>query len=294
MNIVVTGSLGNISKPLTLNLIQKGHSVTVISSNPERQKNIESLGAIAAIGSLEDAKFLTQTFTGADAAYCMVPPNFSEPDQIAYYMKIGNSYAKAIKQSGIKRVVELSSYGAHLETGTGFIVGSYKNEQLLNTLESVSITHIRPGYFYYNLLHFIGMVKAAGFIGTNFGGEDKLAMVSPQDIATAIAEELLMVNTNNNIRYVASDDRSCNEVAAVIGKAIGKPNLEWKTLSNEQTHNGMIANGMTPSTAATLVELGAATHSGALREDYDKHQITLGKVKIENYAKEFAQVFNRQ
>jgi len=38
MKIVVTGSLGNISNPLTQELVQKGHSVTVISSNAERQK----------------------------------------------------------------------------------------------------------------------------------------------------------------------------------------------------------------------------------------------------------------
>ncbi len=38
MKIVVTGSLGHISKPLTIELVQKMHTVTVISSNPERQK----------------------------------------------------------------------------------------------------------------------------------------------------------------------------------------------------------------------------------------------------------------
>jgi uncharacterized protein YbjT (DUF2867 family) len=52
MKITITGSLGNISKPLTQELVEKGHSVTVISSNPEKQKEIEALGAAAAIGSL--------------------------------------------------------------------------------------------------------------------------------------------------------------------------------------------------------------------------------------------------
>jgi uncharacterized protein YbjT (DUF2867 family) len=75
MKFVVTGSLGNISKPLTKELVQKGHMVTVISSKPEKQKDIEALGAIAAIGTLEDVDFLVSTFTGADAVYCMVPPN---------------------------------------------------------------------------------------------------------------------------------------------------------------------------------------------------------------------------
>ena len=71
MNIVLTGSLGHISKPLTKILIEKGHSVTVISSKEERQKDIESLGAKAAIGTMEDVEFLTKTFTGADIVYLM-------------------------------------------------------------------------------------------------------------------------------------------------------------------------------------------------------------------------------
>ena len=67
MKITITGSLGHISKPLTIELLQRGHEVVVISSNPEKQKEIEALGATAAIGSLEDVDFLVKNFTGADA-----------------------------------------------------------------------------------------------------------------------------------------------------------------------------------------------------------------------------------
>ena len=64
MNIVLTGSLGHISKPLTKILVQNGHSVTVISSKAERQKDIEALGAKVAVGTMEDVEFLTKTFRG--------------------------------------------------------------------------------------------------------------------------------------------------------------------------------------------------------------------------------------
>ena len=71
MKIIVTGSLGHISKPLAIELVQQGHDVTVISSNPERQEAIETLGAKAAIGIMEDVDFLLATFTGADVVYVM-------------------------------------------------------------------------------------------------------------------------------------------------------------------------------------------------------------------------------
>lgn len=74
MKIVITGSLGHISKPLAEQLLKKGHPVTVISSKPEKKNEIESLGATAAIGSIEDISFLSRTFTAADAVYTMLPP----------------------------------------------------------------------------------------------------------------------------------------------------------------------------------------------------------------------------
>ncbi len=106
MNIVITGSLGNISKPLTQQLAQKRHSVTVISHNPVTQKNIEALGAKAAIGTIEDTGFLAKTFTGADVIYVMKPPFdlFDKNlDVYAFYAHIGNNYMQAISQSGVKK-----------------------------------------------------------------------------------------------------------------------------------------------------------------------------------------------
>jgi len=262
MKIVITGSLGNISKSLTKELVKKGHSVAVISSKDERQKEIEALGANAAIGSIEDVEFLTSTFTGADAVYCMIPPNFTATNQVEYYQKVGNKYAKAIQQAGVSRVVDLSSYGAHLEKGTGFIVGSYEVEKIFDALSNVAVTHIRPGYFYYNLLHFVPMIKSAGFIASNFGGDDKLAMASPIDISAAIAEEIVITTSTKKVRYVVSDDKTCNEVANILGVAIGKPDLQWKTFTNDQVQTAMEARGMLATTAAVMVELGDATHHG--------------------------------
>jgi len=104
-------------------LVQRRHQVTVISSNSEKRPAIEALGASAAIGSLEDVDFLTSTLTGADALFAMVPPKIAEPDHHGYFRGIVSSYIKAIERSGVKRVIYLSSWGADLSEGTGFIVG---------------------------------------------------------------------------------------------------------------------------------------------------------------------------
>jgi NAD(P)H dehydrogenase (quinone) len=38
MKIIVTGSLGNISQPLTEILVAQGHAVTVVSSDPKKRQ----------------------------------------------------------------------------------------------------------------------------------------------------------------------------------------------------------------------------------------------------------------
>ncbi|TCD10750.1 NAD-dependent dehydratase [Pedobacter frigidisoli] len=296
MKIIITGSLGHISKPLTNELVQKGHEVTVISSNPEKQKQIEALGAKAAIGSLQDVDFLTTTFNGAHAVYTMVPPgNYFDPnlDLLAYFTGFGKNYVQAIQASGIKRVVNLSTIGGNLAEGNGILAGAHQVELLLNELpENVTITHMRPNSFYYNLFGYVEMIKSAGIIAANYGGEDIIPWVSPIDIAAAVAEELTSSFAGRKARSVASDDISGNETARILGEAISKPDLKWVVVSDEETLNGLVSIGMNPKIAAGLVEMYGALHSGLLAQDYYQNKpAIMGKVKMTDFAKEFATAF---
>jgi Trk K+ transport system NAD-binding subunit len=58
MKYVLTGSIGNISKPIAQNLIQGGQQVSIITSNEKNIDAIEQLGAEALVGSVEDVAFL--------------------------------------------------------------------------------------------------------------------------------------------------------------------------------------------------------------------------------------------
>jgi uncharacterized protein YbjT (DUF2867 family) len=298
MKIILTGSLGNISKPLAIKLVQKGHDISIISSNVENQSEIEKLGAKALIGSVEDLDFLTQSFTGADAVYCMIPrANYFDPnlDLDAFTRKIGNNYAEAIAKSGVKRVVFLSSIGAHLEKNSGIIQRYNEIESVLNKLSGVSITFMRPTSFYYNLLAYIPVIKNQGFIAANYGADSIIPWVSPNDIADAISAELTTPLDGKKVRYVASEELTGHETASILGEAIGKPNLKWILTTDEETLNGLIAVGMQPKIAEGLVEMYAALHNGSLGEDYYQNRPSeLGKTKLVTYAKEFASIYNQK
>lgn len=193
MKIVVTGSLGNISEPLAIRLLEKGHAVTVISSDPGRQTAIELVGAAAAIGSVDDPEFLAGAFAEADAVYAMVPPNGRAADQPAYYRRVGRNYARAI-QHGVRRVVHLSNWGASLALQASNLPSNFSDthavEELLAELPGLALTHLRPTFFFTNYYWFSGMIREAGFLGTNCSGSRRVPFVHPRDIAAAAAQEL--------------------------------------------------------------------------------------------------------
>jgi uncharacterized protein YbjT (DUF2867 family) len=301
MKIVLTGSLGHIGKPLTQAVVRNGHQVTVISSKPERQSEIEALGAKAAIGTIEDADFLVATFRGADIVYCMetleaVGGFFNKDlDVIAAINKIGNNYRHAIEQSRVKQVVHLSSIGAHMNQGNGILIFHHNVEAILNQLpDDVSIKFMRPVGFFDNMYRFIRTIKSQGSIIFNYGGDAKEPWVSPFDIAAVIAEEMETPFEGRKIRYIASDEISPNEIAKTLGEAIGNPDLKWTVISDEQVLNGMIAAGMNQQVAKGFVEMQASQRSGVIYEDYYRNKPVLGKVKLKDFAKEFSIVYNQQ
>ncbi len=297
MKITLTGSLGNIGSPLTKDLVSKGHSPTVISSNPEKKKAIEAAGAKAAIGSVEDSNSLTSAFSGADAVFVMEPPvSFFDHDLNihSYYSELGHNFVKAILGSGVRHVVHLSSIGGNMSEGNGMLVFHHLVETILRELPStISLTHVRPLAFYYNLLSFIPAIKKTGKMIANYGGDDVIPWASPLDIADVVAEELVAAGKDRKIRYVVSDELSCNKTASILGTAIGKPHLTWEIITNEQLQTNLVSIGMAPVLAAGLVDMNAAMHSGKLFEDYRQHKPALfGKVKMTDYAQEFAKIFN--
>jgi len=300
MNIVLTGSLGRIGKPLAQDLVQKGHSVTVISSKQERQKDIEALGAKAAIGTMQDVDFLSATFKGADIVYVMetleAVGGFFDPniDFIAAITQIGDNYKYAIEQSGVKRVIHLSSVGAHMKTGNGILAFHYNVENILNQLpDDVSVKFMRPVDFYNNMFLFIKTIKTKGAIVQNYGGDEKEPWVSPLDIAAVIAEEIEKPFYGRQIRYIASDEASPNEVAKILGGAIGKPDLKWLVTSDEQLMNDWLSAGMNPQIANGFIEMQASMRGGVLYEDYFRNRPALGKFKVTDFANEFAAAYNQ-
>jgi uncharacterized protein YbjT (DUF2867 family) len=291
-NYVITGSIGNISKPIVIGLIRAGHSVSVITSSADRVEEIKALGAKALVGSLQDQTFLNRAFKGADVVYTMIPPIWQTTNWRASQLEIARSYTEAIRANGIKHVVNLSSIGAHEPNGVGPVSGLYDFEQLLNKIPGLHVKHLRPSFFYYNFLALIGLIKQAGMMGANYGGSEKVFLVHPRDIAAVGLEELLKLNfTGSSARYIIGDERSGQEIATVLGKSIGK-DLNWVEFTDDQQKQGLLGAGLPETHAAGYTEMGHALRTGLMQADAHKNKPVLSSIKLEDFAKEFAVAFH--
>jgi uncharacterized protein YbjT (DUF2867 family) len=293
MHYVVTGSLGHTGKPVTEGLLAAGHTVTVVTSKAEKAAAIEALGAKAAVGSVEDAEFVKQTFAGADAVYLMIPAKWGVTNWRAFQNRIIDNYVAGITAQGINKVVLLSSIGAHMGNGAGPVDGLYDAEQKLNALPGLNAVYLRPSYFYYNLFNMIGMVKGMGIMGSNFG-DDTIVLTHTDDIADVALDKLLDVTlTGKQVQYIASDERTGAEIARILGAAVGKPETPWVVFSDEQNTQGMLQAGLNEEMATQYTHLGHAMRTGAMQADFFKNRPESGKIKLEQFAgQEFAPAFN--
>ncbi len=297
MKLIITGGAGHISKPLAEKLIAAGHQVTIVSRHVANLQPLVEKGGIAAIGSVEDPGFLVKTFAGADAVYTMVPPKFDPTGKLEDHIgQVGKNYAEAIRANNIKFVVNLSSIGAHLSKTVGPVNGLFKVEQSLNDLKEVNILHLRPGYFYDNLFGNISMIRDMNIIGGNFGGPGfKMVFASTSDIAEVAFEAMNNLNfSGHQVHYIASDERSTDDIAQLLGNAVGKPELSWVIFSDEQAKAGMIHAGIPEELARNYAEMGHAMGDGSMFEDYwNHHPKDSGIIKLENFANVFGAVYSQ-
>jgi uncharacterized protein YbjT (DUF2867 family) len=290
-NYVITGSIGHISKPIVEGLINAGKNVTVLTSSADRVKEIEKLGAKALVGSVQEADFVSTAFKGADVVYTMIPPIWSTNDWRKSQNEVGRNYARAIQSNSVKYVVNLSSVGADVGNGVGPVDGLYDFEKMLNDIPSLHVKHLRPAYFFYNLLAQIPLVKQAGILGANYGEGEKLYLVHTRDIAAVALEELLNLKfSGSSVRNIISDERSGKEIASVLGKAINKE-LPWVVFTDEQQRDGLLQAGLPPTHAEGYTQMGRAIREGVMLKDVRRSKPELSGTKLEDFASEFAAAF---
>jgi uncharacterized protein YbjT (DUF2867 family) len=289
---VVTGATGHIGSVLAERLLSSGHKVRVIGRDRKRLEPLAQKGAEPVVGSLDDAGFLTNAFRGSRAVFAMIPPNYTAEDYRKYENSIADSLIAAIRNSGVSHVVALSSLGAEHAEGTGPIKGLRDFEQKLNRLDGVNVLILRPTFFMENLLMGIPAIKAMGVNGSGVVGDVPVPMIATRDIAKYAARAIkeLSFSDKRVQELLGPADVSMEQATAVLGKAIGKSDLNYQQFPADNVRQAMIGAGLSPSLVDELVELDSAMNSGLIRSQGRTAESTT-PTTIEEFAPVFAAAF---
>jgi uncharacterized protein YbjT (DUF2867 family) len=254
-----SGHTGSITADL---LLSKSQKVRVLGRDAGRLERFVRNGAEAFTANMGDAAALTKAFSGARAAYLMLPPVTSREDQ----ERQSDAIAHAVKASGLRYAVHLSSYGAQVPEGTGPIAGLHSSEQKLNAISGLNVLHLRAAYFMENNLAAIGMIHRMGiFAGALLPGL-KVPMIATRDIGDYAAKRLLDLDfSGKQTRELLGErDLSMTEVTAVIGRGIGKPDLRYEQFSYDQVQQVLTQMGIPPKSAAVYIEMYKAINAGVV------------------------------
>ena len=260
----ITGATGNTGSAIAAKLLGRGEKVRVIGRDARRLAGFVQKGAEAFVADVTDASALTKAFTGAKAVYAMIPPNVAAPDVSGYQERASDALVTAIANTGIGHAVVLSSVGADKPDKTGPVVGLHNLELKLNSVAGLNALYVRAGYFMQNLLAQIGVIKNFGVLGGPLRADLPLAMIAARDIGDWAAEKLLQLSfTGKQARELLGQrDVNYREVASVIGRAIGKPNLTYSHFPPQLVKPALLQSGMSSSMADLILEMSEALNSG--------------------------------
>jgi uncharacterized protein YbjT (DUF2867 family) len=293
----VIGASGNTGHVVAKTLLARGHKVRAVARTAARLQALTSQGAEAFPCDITDSEQILRALKGVEGAYVLIPPNVSSTDVRTFQERVSDSLASAIAKSAVPFVVSLSSVGADKAAGTGPAVGLHNLEEKLNRIDPVNILHLRAAYFMENTLGQAAAIRMMGSTAGPLRPDLKLPMIATRDIGAVAAEALLQLDFKGKQtrELLGQRDLDYREVATIIGKAIGKPNLGYVQAPDEQFRSVLTQMGMSMNVADLLLEMSKALNSGHMKAMEPRNSKNTTHTSYETFvAEEFVPRYKEQ
>jgi uncharacterized protein YbjT (DUF2867 family) len=287
LTFAIMGATGHIGHYLTEELLKKGHKVRALGRDVLKLKTLKAKGAQVYSGDFTDSNLLAEIFTGCDGVFALLPPAYNESDMIVFREKTGEAIAQAIAKAGVTYVVNLSSIGAGLPSGTGPIKALHHLEERLNSIQGLNVLHFRAGFFMENFISMIKSIKSSGKLVGTFNPNLAIPMVATQDIAHKIAEYLdtLKFKGSSVFEFSGPQDVTMTQAATILGKAMGNAHLKYAQIPYQQMEKSMISSGMKHHLAHLLIEMYRAFDEGKITSTQKLAGEHRGKTTFEQFSK---------
>lgn len=257
----IAGVTGHTGAAAAEALIARGRKVRAIIRSAEKGEPWRRKGCEVAVADLANPEALSKALDGVEGAWLLSPPNFAATDFLADRKVFLERVADGVRRSRLRNLVFLSSVGAQHPAGTGPIVTVHRAEQLLRDI-APSVTFIRAAYFLENWGSVAPVVKGQGVL-PHFGPIDvKFSQVCARDIGEAAASALVAATAGTRfVELAGPEDWSVEDVAAAMGKLLGKP-VKAVSAPVEAARAGLEQAGVPPEMARLYAEMYAGIGKG--------------------------------
>jgi len=273
-------------------LLAAGVKVKAVGRSQDKLAALAKRGAQAVVADVADAAALTEALRGSDAAYLMIPGDPTKPDMIGQYARASEAITRAVTDAGVRRAVFLSSLGAELAAGTGPIVGLHGAEQRLRAISGLALLLLRAGYFYENNFGTLALIKHQGINGGAIAPGVSMLTIAAADIGEVAAEALLTADFSGIVvrELTGPRDITMPEATALIGKAIGKPDLAYVHFPDEGFVHGLESAGFSADAARLFLEMAQAFNKNIVRPQPGNAKVRTA-TSFEAFADTFAQAY---
>lgn len=288
--ITIMGATGHTGQKITETILNAGETVRALGRSKSKLAELKNAGAEVFIGDATDAAFLTDAFRGADAVYTLLPTDRRAPDYRAEQDRQGEAIVKAIRASGVRYVVALSSLGADLSEGTGVIAGLHAQEERLKQIESTNVLLLRPVSFFENFYDAIGVIKHEGINVDSVEPDFAVPMIATRDIVEVAANALKARDWQGVVvrELLGPRDLSYAEATRIIGERIGKPDLAYVQVSYADMARALVQAGLSESFADLYVAMTRAFNEGIIQPRKGRTPENTTPTRFEDFADELA------
>jgi uncharacterized protein YbjT (DUF2867 family) len=286
MKIAITGPSGNVGSKVVKSLLaQGGHELILLAHKPEKLAAEKARGAKLIQGDVEDAAYITAATQGVDAFFVMIPPKITSHAFRAYQNVVAQNAANAVRDNKIRRVVFLSSMGAHLDHGQGPVDGLHDGEEILK-ITAKALTIVRAAYFMENFMMYLGPIAKSHTLPSPWPPATTVPMIAAKDIAATVVKALTDTRTRgvNVIQVQGPREYSFADAARFIGQTIGQP-VTLVKVSSDAVREMLTNLGATYDVARQFAEMYEAREKGRLKFELLREPATVMPTTFEEFAR---------
>jgi uncharacterized protein YbjT (DUF2867 family) len=282
MNLIV-GASGQVGSYVIDRLLANEIPTIAVVRDPNKLKNSNLPFRQADLFNTDQ---VVKAFNGATTAFLLTPENPSSNDIIDDTKRIIENYRKAIEANKIKRIICLSSIGAHIEGKSGNLIMSKLLEKSFDNF-NIDKTFVRPSYYFSNWFGYLSTIEQFGILPTFFPEELTIEMLSPLDLAYFIAEIIakpIEQTTTNVYELVGPKTYNSIDISRAFSSVLNKevflqsiPRVKWKET--------LLSVGFTSNSADNLIDMTQAVVDGFTIPEFPSKTISL-KTTIDDYLRQ--------